>query len=141
GGCPGALSNAGIPNVGCSRPTRTRLSHLTSGSLEQRLAHWFDTSVFTNGPAGVYNYGNDSRTEPNIRSDGIKNFDIAIFKNTKFGPDEKLGAEFRTEFFNAFNHPQFSPPNTSCCGGSSFGQVTAQYNLPRLIQFALRITF
>ena len=139
GGCPGPQSNVGIPDAGCARPDRTALSHLTSGSLSDRLAHWFDTSVFTNGT--TFGYGNDSRTEPNIRTDGVKNFDFALFKNTKFGPDERLGMEFRTEFFNGFNHPQFNPPNSGCCGGSSFGQVTAQYNLPRLIQFALRFTF
>jgi hypothetical protein len=141
GGCPGALSNSGIPNVGCSRPTRTALSHLTSGSKDQKLAHWFDTSVFTNGDPTVFNYGTDSRTEPNIRSDGAKNFDFAAFKNTRFGPDGRIGLEFRGEFFNLFNRTQFNPPNTSCCGGSSFGQVTGQYNLPRVIQFALRTTF
>jgi hypothetical protein len=139
GGCPGALSNSNIPNAGCGRPNRTGPSSLTSGSLDQRLAHWFDTSVFVK--SNDYGYGNDSRTEPNIRTDGQKNFDFAVFKNTKFGPDERLGAEFRAEFFNGFNHPQFSPPNSGCCGGTSFGQVTSQYNLPRLVQFALRITF
>jgi len=115
------------------------LSHLTSGPLSARLADWFDTSVFTNGT--TFGYGNDSRTEPNIRTDGSKNFDFALFKNTKFGPDDRLGAEFRAEFFNGFNHPQFNPPNSGCCGGSSFGQVTGQYNLPRTIQFALRFSF
>jgi hypothetical protein len=139
GGCPGALSNSGIPNAGCGRPDRTGPSSLTSGSLDQRLAHWFDTSVFVK--SNDYSYGNDSRTEPNIRTDGQKNFDFAVFKNTKFGPDERLGAEFRAEFFNGFNHPQFNPPDSGCCGGSSFGRVSSQYNLPRLIQFALRITF
>jgi len=139
GGCPGPLSNSGIPNAGCDRPNRTGPSSLTSGPLANRLAHWFDNSVFVQPT--VYGYGNDSRTEPNIRTDGQKNFDFAVFKNTKFGPDERLGAEFRAEFFNGFNHPQFSPPNSGCCGGTSFGQVTSQYNLPRLIQFALRITF
>src|SRR5437016_802601 len=139
GGCPGLLSDSGVPDVGCSRNTRTAPSHLTSGSLDARLAHWFDTSVFTH--TNDYSYGTDSRTEPNIRSDGMKNFDFAIFKNTKFGPDERLGAEFRAEFFNGFNHPQFSPPNSGCCGSTSFGQVTSQYNLPRLIQFGLRFTF
>jgi hypothetical protein len=139
GGCPGLLSDSGVPNVGCSRNTRTALSKQTSGSLDQRLAHWFDTSVFTH--TNNYSYGTDSRTEPNIRTDGMKNFDFAVFKNTKFGPDERLGAEFRAEFFNGFNHPQFSPPNSGCCGSTSFGQVSSQYNLPRLIQFALRITF
>jgi Carboxypeptidase regulatory-like domain len=139
GGCPGPLSNSNIPNAGCARPMRTAPSHLTSGSLDQRLNQWFDTSVFVKGTD--WSYGNDSRTEPNIRADGMKNFDFAMFKNTKFGPDERLGAEFRAEFFNGFNHPQFNPPDSGCCGGSNFGRVSSQYNLPRLIQFALRFTF
>lgn len=138
GGCPGLLSESGLPNVGCSRNTRTALSHQTSGSRAQRIADWFDTSVFTH--TDNYGYGADSRTEPNIRTDGIKNFDFAFFKNTKFGPDERLGTEFRAEFFNGFNRPQFSPPNSSF-GDSNFGRVSSQYNLPRVIQFALRFTF
>lgn len=139
GGCPGPLSNVGIPNTGCARPVRTGLSHQTSGSLDDKLAHWFDTSVFSNGTD--FGYGTDSRTEPNIRTDGVKNFDFAVFKNTKFGQDERYGVEFRTEFFNGFNRPQFNPPNSGCCGGSDFGRVSSQYNLPRLIQFALRFSF
>ncbi len=141
GGCPGALSNAGINEVGCSLPTRVGAETMTTGTLDQKLAHWFNTSVFTAGNPNIYNYGNDSRTEPNLRDDGVKNFDFAFFKNTKFGHDERFGVEFRAEFFNLFNRVQFSPPNTSCCGGASFGQVTGQYNLPRIIQFALRTTF
>ena len=138
GGCPGALSNSGIPNVGCARPTRTALSHLTSGSKDQKLDKWFDTSVFTAGDPTNYGYGTDSRTEPNIRADGQKNFDFAAFKNTKFGPDGRYGFEFRGEFFNLFNRTQFNPPQG---WGGQFGKVTGQYNLPRVVQFAGRITF
>jgi len=138
GGCPGPQSNSGIPNAGCDRPDRTALSHQMSGSVGQRLTEWFDTSVFTK-PTD-FGYGNDSRTEPNIRTDGVKNFDFAFFKDTKFGPDQRLGAQFRAEFFNGFNHPQFNPPDSGF-GDANFGHVTSQYNLPRLIQFALRFTF
>jgi hypothetical protein len=141
GGCPGALSSAGIPNSGCALATRVGNEHLTSGTLDQKLAHWFDTSTFTAGSPTNYGYGNDSRTEPNLRTDGSKNFDFGFFKNTKFGPEDRLGVEFRAELFNAFNRVQFNPPNTSCCGGASFGQVTGQYNLPRVVQLALRMTF
>ncbi len=138
GGCPGALSNSGLQDPGCARPTRAGVSHLTSGSKAQKLGQWYDTSVFTAGDPTNFGYGTDSRTEPNVRDDGIKNFDFAAFKNTKFGPDGRFGFEFRGEFFNLFNRTQFNPPNG---WGSQFGQVTGQYNLPRVVQFAGRITF
>lgn len=143
GGCPGALNDAGIPNVGCARASIVGPRKMTSGSLNGRLDEWFDTSAFARTPD--YSYGTDSRTEPNLRADGINNVDFAVFKNTKFGPDQRIGAEFRAEFFNLFNSPQFNPPNMNCCTpvsqGGTFGQVTAQYNLPRVIQFGLRLSF
>jgi hypothetical protein len=136
GGCPGPLSNSGIPNTGCARPNRTHPSHLMGGSKQQKLNEWYDTSVFVT-PTD-FSYGTDSRTEPNIRDDGQKNFDFAAFKNTKFGPDGRIGFEFRGEFFNLFNRTQFNPP---AGWGSTIGQVSGQYNLPRIVQFAGRITF
>jgi len=142
-GCHGLLSDAGLPNGGCARSTVVGPRKMTSGSLDKRLNEWFDTSAFAY--TNDYSFGTDSRTEPNLRADGINNIDFAVFKNTRFGPDGRLGAEFRAEFFNLFNTPQFNPPNTSCCTpvsqGGTFGQVTAQYNLPRVIQFGLRFTF
>ena len=57
-----------------------------------------------------------------------------------FGPGEKLGFEFRTEFFNIFNHVQFGPPANQF-GSANFGQVTDQFNSPRLVQFAGKIIF
>jgi hypothetical protein len=138
GGCPGALSNSGLQDPGCARPTRTARSHLMGGSKNQKLNEWYDTSVFTSGAADYFGYGTDSRTEPNIRDDGQKNFDFAAFKNTKFGPDGRFGFEFRGEFFNLFNRTQFNPP---AGWGGTIGQVSGQYNLPRVVQFAGRITF
>ena len=138
GGCPGALSNSGLQDPGCARPTRTALSHLEGGSRMQKINEWYDTSVFTAGAPTYFGYGTDSRTEPNIRDDGQKNFDFAAFKNTKFGPDDRLSFEFRGEFFNLFNRTQFDPP---AGWGGTIGQVSGQYNLPRVIQFAGRITF
>jgi len=138
GGGSNALCNASIPNGGGCRVTRVGTESLTSGSTPQKLAEWFNTSTFTN--TTTLTRGNDSRTEPSLRQDGEKNMDFAMFKKTTFGPDERMGLEFRGEFFNFFNHPQFSAPNTSL-GSSTFGQVTGMYNLPRLIQFSLRLTF
>jgi hypothetical protein len=127
-----------VPDHGGTRATRIGPESLTSGPRSVRLQEWFNTSTFE--PTPDFTYGNDSRTEPILRGDGQKNMDFAVFKNTRFGPDEKLGLEFRAEFFNVFNRPMFNAPNTSCCG-AGFGVVSGQYNLPRVIQFGLRMTF
>jgi len=140
GGVSDTLCSAGIVNAGGCRALRTGTPHLTGGSTDAQLNQWFTTSVFTSTGPGDYSRGNDSRTEPNLREDGEQNIDFAAFKNTRFGPDEKLGLEFRAEFFNLFNTPQFSAPNTSVTS-ATFGQITSQYNLPRIIQFGLKFSF
>jgi hypothetical protein len=144
GGGSNTLCNTGIVELGGCRVTRVGKESETSGSATSRLGGsngpntWFDTSTFVNTTS--YTRGNDSRVEPNLRMDGEKNMEFAVFKKTTFGPDDRLGLEFRAEFFNVFNHPQFAGPNTSV-GNANFGVVTSQYNLPRLIQFGLRLTF
>ena len=81
--------------------------------------------------------------DPTLRGAGIDNWDLAIFKTTNFGPGEKFGLQFRTEFFNTFNRVQFGPPNTACCpsNNATFGITSSQLNNPRLIQFALKFVF
>jgi len=102
---------------------------------------WFNPSCFT--PPPDWGFGNEGRVDPTLRGQGINNWDIAIFKTTNFGPEDKLGLQFRTEFFNTFNRVQFGPPNTACCtaNNASFGIVNSQLNTPRLIQFALKFLF
>jgi hypothetical protein len=110
------------------------------GSLNSRLSEWFNTNCFVAPPDFVF--GNESRTDPTLRSSGINNFDFALFKRTQFGPDNKLGVEFRSEFFNIFNRTQFAPPGTAV-GSSTFGVVssTAAGSNPRLVQFGLKFSF
>jgi hypothetical protein len=102
---------------------------------------WFNQNCFT-APAD-WGFGDEPRVDATLRGAGINNWDIAIYKTTNFGPDNRLGIQFRTEFFNAFNRVQFGPPNTACCtaNNASFGLVTSQLNNPRLIQFALKFLF
>ncbi len=135
------LSNAGLgtgplrPNVtpGCDKST----SHVTTPA---GIA-WVNTSCF--GPPPDWGFGDEARVDPTLRSQGINNWDFAVFKNTNFGPDNRLGIQFRTEFFNTFNRVQFAPPNTACCTSNnpSFGLVSGQLNTPRLIQFGLKFLF
>jgi len=118
------------PNViaGCNKTT--------SGSATQRLNDWFNINCFTQPAA--FTFGDESRTDPNLRSAGIGNWDFSAFKS--FPLKERLNLQFRAEFFNIFNRVQFSNPGQSL-GSSSFGVVTSQANLPRLVQFAMRLNF
>lgn len=68
------------------------------------------------------------------------NTDLSLIK--AFPVREGVNMEFRSEFFNAFNHPVFKDPdNTVSDGPSSFGHIIATASNPRVIQFALKLTF
>jgi hypothetical protein len=73
-----------------------------------------------------------------LRSEGAANFDVSL--NKTFDLTEALKLRFSTEVFDLFNHAQFAEPNTNL-SSPGFGQVTHQVNLPRTIQFALRLSF
>ncbi len=144
GGANTALQNAGL-GIGNLRPNVVSgCSKTTSGSAKSRLGGtfggpgWINAACFSDPPA--WGFGSEPRVDPTLRAQGVNNFDFAVFKRTTFGPDERVGLELRTEFFNLFNHPQFGPPNGSF-GSSTFGQVTSQEGNPRLIQFALKFVF
>ena len=82
-----------------------------------------------------------------LRGPTLTNLDIAIAKTTSITERYKL--EFRAEFFNALNHPEFAQPtladNTANIDSPTFGQVTNTGTFrgatPRIGQFALRFTF
>jgi Carboxypeptidase regulatory-like domain/TonB dependent receptor len=87
---------------------------------------------------------------------GIQTWDLSIFKQFKF--TERWQLQFRAEFFNAFNHPNFGNPNAFLTPGTTpgnlggFGQVSSTLapilgndsggpGDPREIQFALKLFF
>jgi len=105
-------------------------------STQEKLARWFDTTVFSQ-PA-PYTFGNLGRTLPNVRRDGVRNWDFSIFKNLPV--TEFLRAEFRAEFFNCTNTPVFGVPGQAF-GGAQFGIVSSQANSPRQVQLGLKFHF
>ena len=70
-----------------------------------------------------------------------QDFDFPIFKKTTIA--ERAGIEFRTEFFNLFNHPQFGPPNGTCAWRSErklrTGDQYHQQPAPDSIRLKVRI--
>jgi hypothetical protein len=115
-------------------------SRTVSSDVSANPALFFNTSCFAAPPE--WGFGTESRVDATLRGPGINNFDFAVFKRTLI--TERVGFEFRTEFFNIFNHPYFSPPGTAYDGtptANGFGQVTSTVSAgvaspERLIQFA-----
>ena len=73
-----------------------------------------------------------------LRGPSQGNIDLALSKRTAIG--ERLHAEFRGEFFNLTNTPNFTSPNGSITS-SSFGEITTITGNPRVAQFALKVMF
>ena len=81
------------------------------------------------------NIGRDSLLGP-----GLFNFDAAVLKNTKIG--ERIDTQFRAEFFNILNHPNFGilTAGTFVQGGAvsaTAGTITTTTTFQRQIQFGL----
>jgi hypothetical protein len=72
-----------------------------------------------------------------VRGPGLKQFDFSVHK--LFPIKERMNLEFRTEFFNLTNTPQFNAPNRSA-SSATFGEVTSAQG-ERNIQFALKLNF
>ncbi|HEV2274533.1 MAG TPA: TonB-dependent receptor [Acidobacteriaceae bacterium] len=106
------------------------------GVFENSANNYFNTSCYTAPP--IFTYGNESRTDNQLRTPGIANYDFALYKDTPI--HENLVFEFRVESFNLFNRVQFGSPNSQV-GNPQFGNITSDLNNPRLLQVAGRITF
>jgi hypothetical protein len=95
---------------------------------------WFGQGSFTNAASGTF--GNCAAQGPVI-GPGYVDADISLQKN--FPITETMKVQFRTDFLNAFNHPNFAVPNDSCCT-CTFG-VTSSTQDARQLQFALKFYF
>ncbi len=104
------------------------------------VEHTFDTTPFNR--VSSQQLSNHVRTFPtrfsNLRLPPTNNVDASLIKNTRI--KEQVMLQFRTEWFNAFNHPVFSGPQLNPTN-SAFGTISGVYNLERHIQMALRLTW
>ena len=120
----------------------------SSGSITQRLGGasggpgYFTNAGFCNPPI----VGSDGLATTFGNSGigiflgpGQANWDTSLSK--RFRLTEKQRLEFRTEFFNILNHPNFGAPNVARNTSSTFGVINTTVGNPRLIQFALKYQF
>jgi len=162
------LANIGAASCSSTSGITGIVTPLPSSLGAQCTAVALDASTLK--AAGCFVKGNSVMTPPangtfgnmgrNIfRDSAFKNVDFSVFKSFKF--KERVGAEFRVEFFNVFNHPIYANPygstNTSFLGadpsnpgalgcGCSTPDVAAGNPLvgsgsSRVMQLGLKITY
>jgi hypothetical protein len=104
------------------------------------VSEWFDTTAFAL-PA-TYTFGTCGNS-PGIRSARTDNVNFSVFKDFIPAKSDRFQVQFRTEFFNILNHPQFAPPATAglTVTNATFGSVTSLLQSPRQIQFALKLFY
>ncbi len=142
GGLPFSAGSAtNTLNIGSG----TRADRLRSGELpasQRTLQRWFDIDAFR--APGPQMFGNGGRNI--LRGPGTKQADMSIFKNFYFDRDRVRRLQFRAEFFNFTNTPQFNNPASSI-GTAAAGTITSAgsavtlQRMPRQIQFALKLHF
>ncbi|HEU4890861.1 MAG TPA: TonB-dependent receptor [Vicinamibacterales bacterium] len=129
------LSGANVVNLGGERRARPNLVGEPELSESQRtLARWFNTDAFA-AFAVPQAFGNAGVGI--MRGPGLANFDFTFAKN--FQVTDRRYFQFRTEIFNAFNHPNFGPPNIAR-DSSGFGQILSAAPA-RIIQFGVKFYF
>lgn len=149
----GILTLASGPPVGIEKASRSDMSVLfvpdsapdllPGASINPVLGgpdRYFDASGFVVPPARtIGNLGRNTMIGP-----GVANSDFSLSKNVRLTEESKV--QFRAEFFNLFNRPNFALPETSIFdsrgrpqGGAGF--ISRTTTTARQIQFALRFEF
>ena len=133
-----ALSGLDYSNTGSDQP---RPDRLCNGVGRKTVSSWFDTSCFTTSlleaalASGTPRFGNSGRNI--LDGPGLANWDFGLYKN--FRLSERFRLQFRSEFYNALNHPYFGYPNMTI-GSGTVGMITSAGD-PRDIQASLKLEF
>jgi hypothetical protein len=130
-----AQAGSDVANVGGSnqRAQRTGANPYLRNAFTQSRKPWLNPAAFSL-PA-PYTWGNESRND--VVGPSFKDVDLSVFKDIPL--KEQLKLQFRSEFFNVFNHSNYSNP-TNTVTSSSFGLITSAAG-GRDIQFALKVMF
>jgi len=131
-------ANSGPLPIGMDTPLFTGTSIHRQNPRSSATASFFDASQFVPEPIGTL--GSPRRF---FHGPGQNNWDMALLKDTRLSETTRL--EFRAEFFNLFNHTQFSAVNGNISGAGTttqFGFGDAQSTQQaRIGQLSLKLLF
>jgi hypothetical protein len=122
----------------------SRRELVTGGTVQSKLNQYFNESCFTTPPIiGADGIGTDFGNSATgiVNGPAQANLDIAISRTVPVNwPIENSAIQFRAEFFNALNHPQFANPDTNFAS-PTFGVISSTSVNPRVGQVAIKLTF
>jgi hypothetical protein len=129
----GTTFNTGGDDYNYNRPNQ--VANCNPYAADHSQYQWIKSTCFVAPAAGEL--GNASRV-PVVGPDFV-NSDFSIIKDFAL-PRREMGLNFRAEFFNLFNHPQYGMPINDI-NQPGFGAVNSTVNNPRLVQLALKLSF
>lgn len=137
-GLPFTITDGTDPTVDGTCCNNDRPDLVGDPHLQNRtLKKWFNTAAFKQLTAPSNHYGSAGRNI--LTGPGLNNWDFSIVKKTYFA--ETANIEFRTEFFNLWNHPGFAFP-ISDITSPSFGRIVdTRPGNERQIQLVLKLNF
>jgi hypothetical protein len=126
--------------TGTNNNTRPDSTGVDPNDYPHDPAKWFNTAAFSRNFSGrLGNLGRDVVIGP-----GTTSWDSSLLKRFDLRSEVRY-LQFRTEFFNILNHPNFDNPNVTLTS-ATFGRITSAGSQDtrlssRQIQFALRLVF
>jgi hypothetical protein len=128
----GDVANPGSPSQRAQRNSAN--PYAFSGGGRQGNKGWLNPAAFAI-PKSL-TFGNEGRND--LVGPTYKNVDFNASKD--FPLFERSTLQFRSEFFNLFNHTNYSNPDNGVQDGS-FGQILSTTAPGRQIQFAVKVLF
>jgi hypothetical protein len=129
----GTTFNAGGDDNNYNRPDQVPGKNPYAANHSQH--QWINPAAFA--PAAAGELGNAARVP--VSGPDFVNSDFSVIKQFPLHR-EGMGLNFRAEFFNIFNHPEFGMP-VADINALGFGAVNSTVNNPRLVQLALKLSF
>ncbi len=101
-----------------------------------RCVNYLNPASFTNNAVGTYG----TFVKGSLIGPGYANWDVGLIRHFKI--TERWMTDFRAEYFNVLNHPNFNDPasNNQTTLGGSFGKITGAQD-PRIGQLSLKLSF
>jgi hypothetical protein len=126
----GNTRNPDRPNINTS---------FTGPVILHQQTKWFDPAAFVLPATGTFG----SVGRGTFRGPNLADVDLSLLKNTSLS--ERVSLQFRAEFFNAFNHVNLGPPNTTVFSGTaispSAGLISTLATDSRRIQLGVKIIY